>query len=355
MLGKKKKISKGYHGFITQFDSSITLEDDLRRRDLTINSIAKNVRTGEIIDPFNGQDDLKNKVLRHTSEAFSEDPVRALRLARLCARYDFMYATSTRHLVHNMVDSGELDFLTAERVFKEFEKAFKDNKIDSFVENLLDLRVLTRLFPEVSNLRKVLAGPNKYHGEGSAFVHTMMVVSEASKYDNSLVTFGALVHDLGKAVTSKEVLPSHPGHEEAGVPIVESFCNRLKMPSEYRRVGVLCARHHGHVHKTFEMNGKSFVKIYNDFNRGHFEHDLDILVKVSEADHFGRISVDNKREDGYPEGELFKRVLKAVHAVKLSNFFTVEEIKEMKPDVIKQKFHQLKCSAAKKVFRDTSN
>ena len=261
----ERSTGNGYNDFevITE---GVTLEQDLGRRDLTINSIAKwtDVERDKVIyfDPFNGRKDLENGILRHTTIAFVEDPVRVLRIARFAARYGFTIADETKELIAHMIIKGMLDSLTAERIFKEVEKVLKLDKPWVFFETLDDLGALEVLFPELWKL-KGQTQPEHWHPEGDAFVHTMFVLKEAAEFtDDVVVRFAALVHDLGKGLTKQEDLPKHYGHEASGVPLVEQLCDRLKTPTEFKKVGVMTSREHLNIHNWNKLNPKTIVKIF---------------------------------------------------------------------------------------------
>ena len=213
----ERKVSAGYTGFTTDCSKNVTLEDDLKRRDLTINAIAQDTE-GNIIDPYNGQADLNNRILKHVSPAFTEDPVRILRLARFAARFaklGFTVDAKTNNLMKLMVEDGEVDSLVAERVWRETERALGEDAPQVFFEVLNNCGALKKLFPEIYNLYGV-PNPPKHHPEIDTGIHTMMVLEQAAKLSNNpRVRFAALVHDLGKATTPKDLWPSHHGHEHA--------------------------------------------------------------------------------------------------------------------------------------------
>ena len=225
----ERKTARGYQGFQFNTSPDISLEEDLQRRDLTINAMAQDV-DGELIDPFNGRADIKAGVLRHVSDAFVEDPVRILRLARFAARFDFSVAPETLSLMQSMVNNGEVDALVPERVWQEMHKALLTDRPQNFFKVLRDCGALKRILPEIDALFGI-PQTAKYHPEIDTGIHTMMVIEQAVKLSaDPLVRFAALVHDLGKAVTPKDILPSHKGHEKGGLPIIKSLCERLRVP-----------------------------------------------------------------------------------------------------------------------------
>lgn len=325
----ERKSGQGYNGFVTDHSPDITLEDDLRRRDFTMNSMAMDLTTNEIIDPFGGRICIAEKRIVATSEvAFVEDPVRILRAARFAARYGFLISLHTTRLITNMISAGELNHLTAERVALEFTKALGQDKPSLFFDRLNDVGALEVLFPEIH----VLIGqtqPEKWHAEGDSYVHTMMVLDLiAGVGTDTLTRFCALTHDLGKGVTPKHLLPHHKGHEAAGVPIVANMCDRLKLPAEFKRVGMKVSRYHMHLHKLHEMRHTTVLKIFHEMGRSH-PIDFEILANVSTADHHGRIPGDGSKIGPHPNARQFVQIMRAVYDVKLSNLKTPEEIKSM--------------------------
>jgi tRNA nucleotidyltransferase (CCA-adding enzyme) len=246
----ERKTGPGYHGFQFHTASDVTIEDDLARRDLTINAMARN-SAGDLIDPFNGSDDLNSKTLRHVADAFAEDPVRILRVAKFAARFNdlgFTVADETRALMSDMVQDGEADTLVADRVWKETEAALGEDDPQVFFEVLRSCDALRVVFPEIDALFGV-PQPEKWHPEIDCGVHTMMVVKQAAKLSDAVdVRFAALVHDLGKATTREEYLPRHPGHEKRSVKLVKKLASRLPVPNDCRDLGILAAEYHTHCH-----------------------------------------------------------------------------------------------------------
>ena len=239
---KEIKVSEGHKGFEIVSDKSITIEEDLRRRDITINSIAKDVLTGEYKDPYNGVEDIQNKIIRATSEAFIEDPLRVYRVARFAAQLDFDVSKETIELMQKV--NCELNTLSVERIYSELFKALKASKPSRFFEVLRKSNSLEIHFKEVFDLIGKTQ-PEKYHPEGDAFNHTMIVLDKvAAQTDNDELIFAALVHDLGKGTTPLEMLPRHLGHEERGVELVKGLCSRLKLPTNYEKAGVVACTEH---------------------------------------------------------------------------------------------------------------
>ena len=245
----ERKVGVGYAGFVTEADTSVTLEQDLARRDLTINSIAMDSK-GELIDPYNGQQDIEQKVLRHTTEAFAEDPVRVLRVARFLARFgpEWSIHPQTIALMKTMHQAGELRHLVAERVWKEMEKALMEPYPSLFFETLIDFD----LFPELQAMRNV-PQPKQHHPEGDVFIHTMLVVQRAADLKFDLMTrFAALTHDFGKPVAYTQQGNLY-GHEALGVPVIESFCQRFRVPNKLKAIGMLMSENHTKCHKIKDL------------------------------------------------------------------------------------------------------
>ncbi len=239
---KEIKTSSGHKGFEIISDKAITIEEDLRRRDITINSIAKDVLTGEYKDPYNGLEDIQNKIIRATSEAFVEDPLRVYRVARFATQLNFEVSPETIQFMRQI--NSELDTLSVERIYTELVKVFKSERPSRFFEVLKEANSLEIHFKEIQNLIGKTQ-PEKYHPEGDAFNHTMIVLDKvASQTNNDELIFAALVHDLGKGTTPQEMLPRHLGHEERGVELVKKFCARLKLPTNYEKVGIVACKEH---------------------------------------------------------------------------------------------------------------
>ena len=269
----ERKSGQGYTGFICDFSADITLEQDLIRRDLTINAMAQDLQ-GNLYDPYHGADDLKQHILRHVSPAFVEDPLRVLRVARFAARYHhlgFTIAPETLQLMQTLTEQGELQHLTAERVWAETEKALNEKNPEIYFEILRQVGALAELFPELDALYGV-PNPAKYHPEIDSFVHTMMVLQQATLLSEqvdchkSAVRFAAICHDLGKAKTPKSNWPHHHGHEKLGMTPTRNLCTRLKVPSYYQQLAELTCEYHTHIHKIFELRPETVVKLFNTFD-----------------------------------------------------------------------------------------
>jgi len=296
---REKKTGTGYLGFTSDFGTDVTLEEDLSRRDLTINSMAFEAEEDNpghylVHDFFGGKTDLQNKVLRHTSDAFAEDPVRVLRLARFRARYgsEWTVAPETQQLVAKMAKKGVLAELTAERVWKELGRALMEPHARLFFDTLLGCDALNAVFPEIFKL-VTAPEPRLYHPEGNSYEHTMLVLTQAVKHDFDLETrFACLVHDFGKGLTPADRLPNHHGHEVVGVPVVEQFCFNLTVPARMRENAVKASRYHMYMHLLEELNNKTLVRMFMD--TGAFNHPdfIDVLYRVGVCDTRGRLGAE---------------------------------------------------------------
>ncbi len=258
----ERKVAQGYKGFTVYASPYVTLEQDLSRRDFTVNAIAQD-SDGNLIDPHHGQADLKAGVLRHVSEAFAEDPVRILRAARFVARFNFSIAPETLALMRAMVDNGEVDALVAERVWQELARGLMEKNPSRFFTILRDCGALKKIMPEVDALFGV-PQPEKHHPEIDCGIHTMLVLDDTAQHNYPLeVRFAALTHDLGKATTTKDMLPRHIGHEERSVKLLKEFCEHLRVPAESRDLAMLVAKHHGNIHRAHELRADTIVKLFD--------------------------------------------------------------------------------------------
>jgi tRNA nucleotidyltransferase (CCA-adding enzyme) len=313
----ERKVGPGYRGFTTQFSPQVTLEEDLRRRDLTINAMAESER-GELIDPYGGQQDLAARVLRHVSPAFAEDPVRILRVARFAARYaelGFTVAPETLALMHGMVGSDEVRALVPERVWAETERALGESRPEVFFETLRACGALAVVFPEIDALYGV-PQPPRWHPEVDTGVHAMLALRYAADAGApQTVRFAAVVHDLGKAETPRERWPSHPGHEEAGVPVIEDLCERLRIPGAYRELAELAARQHTLVHRAQELRPETVLKLFESSDALRRPERFAELLLVCEADARGRTGLESQP---YPQSRYLARLLAAAAAVSLT-------------------------------------
>lgn len=290
----ERKTAKGYKGFQVYASPDVTLEEDLARRDLTINAIAKSEQ-GELIDPFNGQSDIRNKVLRHVSDAFIEDPVRILRTARFAARFtDFTVAPETMQLMQKMVQDGEVDALVPERVWQELAKGLMEAKPSRMFEVLRESGALKRILPEVDRLWGV-PQPPQHHPEIDTGVHVMMVVDYAASQHYSLaVRFAALTHDLGKGTTPKEILPRHIGHEERSVNLLKDVCKRLRVPNDCKELAHIVAKFHGKVYRIDEMRPDTKVRFLQDTDAIRQPERFKEFLRACECDFKGRTGYEDK-------------------------------------------------------------
>lgn len=310
----ERKSGSGYTGFTCYAAPDVTLEDDLQRRDLTINAIAYSAK-GEYIDPYHGIDDIHAKLLRHVSDAFSEDPLRVLRVARFAARFaplGFTIAPETMSLMQEMTNSGELNALTAERVWKETEKALHSQAPQVYFEILHQCGALKILFPEINALFGIPA-PKKWHPEIDTGIHTMMVLAMASRLtDDIAVRFSALCHDLGKGVTPVENWPHHHGHGPAGVPLVEALCQRYRIPNQIRDLAKLAAKYHDHLHRIEKIRPSKIIRLFDAIDAWRKPERIDQLAIISEADARGRQGAENLP---YPQGIFFRQAFKIANQV----------------------------------------
>ena len=310
----ERKTAKGYQGFAFNAAPDVTLEQDLARRDITINAIAEDAN-GALIDPYNGQLDLAAGVIRHVSPAFVEDPVRVLRVARFAARFKFKVADETQSLMAQMVANGEVDALVAERVWAEMAKALQSDTPQIFFTTLRDCGALARILPEIDSLFGV-PQTAKYHPEIDSGVHTMMVIEQAAKLSSDpLVRFAALVHDLGKAVTPDDVLPSHRGHEQAGLPIIKQFCQRLRIPNKHQSLALAVAQYHLHMHKMFELRPQTVLRMLEQTRSLMNRQRAQQIALSCIADARGRTGFETRE---YPQAELFLAYQDAANAVDAS-------------------------------------
>ncbi len=313
----ERKTSPGYKGFEVHASSEITLEQDLERRDLTINAIAKDEK-GELIDPFNGVKDIHDKILRHVSPAFSEDPVRILRVARFAARYlhlGFIVADETMQLMKDMVAAGEIDALVAERVWQEMNKALGERSPSQFIEVLRDCGALKILLPEVDCLFGV-PQPEEHHPEIDTGIHTLMVLQQACKLSKDTdVRLAALLHDLGKGTTPESEWPRHINHESRGAKLVLDVCKRLRIPNEHRDLAERTARFHLHYHRALELKPETVVKTLEQLDAFRKPERFEKFLLASEADARGRPGFEDKR---FEQGDYFRKALKAANSVDVS-------------------------------------
>ena len=350
----ERKTSPGYHGFDFDCSRSVTIEDDLLRRDLTINAIAKDT-DGNIVDPHGGMADIERRLLRHVSDAFTEDPVRILRVAKFAARYrslGFEIAPETMQLMRQMVDDGEIDALVPERVWKETESALGGQNIRTYFEVLRECGALGVLFPEVEALFGV-PQPERWHPEIDTGLHVMMVLEQAEAISTDVgVRFAALTHDLGKANTPKSKLPSHPGHEIRGCKLIRSMVERMPVPNDYRDLALLVAELHTHCHRALGLRPRTILKVLEKtdaFRRpGRFER----FLQTCEADARGRAGLEDRR---YPQADYLRRAFAAASAIDAGTIARQHEGRKI-PTAIrrarKQAISEFRRSAAVEIQED---
>jgi len=307
----ERKSGRGYKGFTVDSSPSVTLEEDLMRRDLTINAMAED-EDGRIIDPFGGRRDLEQGILRHVSGAFVEDPLRVLRVARFAARFDFRVAEETLELMRTMSASGELDALVPERVWTETERAMSEPHARRFIEVLRECGALRPVFPEIDALFGV-PQPPQYHPEIDTGVHTLMVLDAACALSSDpAVRFAALVHDLGKGTTPREEWPSHHDHDRRGAKLVEALCQRYRAPNRFRELAVMVARYHLDCHRIGEMRPDTILGRLEALDALRRPERIEGFLLACEADMRGR----GGRQDGpYPQADLLRRALAAARSV----------------------------------------
>jgi tRNA nucleotidyltransferase (CCA-adding enzyme) len=314
----ERKTGKGYGGFSFYCGEEVTLEDDLIRRDLTINAMAED-ESGNIIDPYNGQQDLANKLLRHVSPAFAEDPVRILRIARFAARYHtlgFRVADETVTLMQTMVANGEVDHLVAERIWKETERALGEPNPEIFIEVLRACHALARLFPEIDALFGV-PQTAVHHPEIDTGIHTLMSLQQAVKLSrDTCVRFATLLHDLGKAKTPQDEWPRHIAHEDRSLPLVKQLCERISAPKDYKDLALMVAQWHTHCHRAMELKPATILKVLQSNDAFRRPERFEQFLLCCEADARGRTGFESRE---YPQAELLRQALAATQAVDIAS------------------------------------
>ena len=313
----ERKTGPGYRGFSVEFGPEVTLEEDLARRDLTINAMARS-GDGELFDPHGGKQDLEARVLRHVSPAFVEDPVRVLRVARFAARFaplGFTVAPETLGLMRAMVERREVDSLVPERVWQETEKALREARASEFFKVLRACGALLPIYPEIDALFGV-PQPPRWHPEVDTGLHTLMVLDQAVLLSaDARVRFAALVHDLGKGTTRRAQWPSHRGHEERSVSLIEALADRLRLPAEYRDLATIVARHHGAVHRVFDLNPATILKCLESADAFRRPERFAQALLACEADSRGRTGLELQP---YPQREYLQHARDAAAAIKPS-------------------------------------
>ncbi|EJL6762407.1 multifunctional CCA addition/repair protein [Vibrio cholerae] len=327
----ERKTGVGYTGFACHYAPDVTLEDDLLRRDLTINAMAQD-NSGQLIDPYGGQRDLAAKVLRHVSPAFVEDPLRVLRVARFAAKLHhlgFTVAEETMQLMAKIAQSGELQHLTAERVWQEWHKSLSTHHPEVFLQVLRDCGALAVVLPEIDRLFGV-PQPEKWHPEIDTGIHTLMVAKQAAQLSDSLlVRFAAQVHDLGKGVTPPSEWPSHKLHCHTGLNIIESLCERIRVPNEFRDLALAVCAQHSNIHRADELKPATKLKVLGLLDVWRKPERLEQVLLCCEADHRGRLGLE---AEPYPQREIFLRAYHAALGVEvqavIADGFQGKQIKE---------------------------
>ena len=310
----ERKSGQGYQGFECNSAETVTLEEDLLRRDLTVNAIAEDIH-GKLIDPYNGVTDLKNRTLRHVSPAFSEDPLRVLRVARFAARFSslgFHVAEETQQLCKDISSSGELTHLSPERVWQETQSALSTGSPEVYFKVLSEVGALEVLFPEIAMLFGV-PQPEKYHPEIDCGVHALMSLTQASKLsEQTKVRFAALIHDLGKALSPPREWPRHFGHEKSGLKPITALCRRVKAPKDHKDLALLCCEFHTHIHRAYELRADTALKVLKRCDAFRRPERFEQILQVSTADARGRTGFE---DSPYPQADLFRRYLQAATKV----------------------------------------
>jgi len=315
----ERKLGHGYTGFTCYAKPDVTLEEDLYRRDLTVNAMAMTA-TGEIIDPYHGQQDIEDRILRHVSNAFIEDPLRVLRVARFAARYHsygFSIADETMQLMTQLSNSGELTTLSGERIWKEMQRSLTESNPEVFFQVLYQCHALKEIWLDLHKLWGV-PNPKKWHPEICSGLHTMMVLQQAVKLSTKTsVRFAALCHDLGKSLTPEEQLPSHHGHETSGLPLVEAIAEKLKIPTAYKRLALKVCQFHLHSHKAFELKASTIFYMFNQLDVWRKPEDFDDFLVACHADATGRLGFE---DNSYPQAAYLKELYTRASKIKAKEF-----------------------------------
>lgn len=333
----ERKSGTGYKGFTFNADSNVTLEQDLARRDLTINAMAEDSE-GHIIDPFDGRGDLERGLLRHVSPAFVEDPLRVLRVARFAARLNFRIADPTLALMRQLSNSGELETLTAERVWQELERALTEAWPRRFFEVLRDCDALGVLFPEINRLFGI-PQPEQHHPEIDTGLHTLMVLDQAVRLSGeAVVRFAALTHDLGKGTTPKDRWPQHIGHEKRSVKLIHQLCDRFRAPNPFRELAVIVAREHGRAHRACEMRADTLLKLLESADAFRRPQRFEQFLLACEADAKGRTGLEDQP---YEQADILRKALTAASSVRAADLDT----RELSGEQIAEQIRQLRIQA----------
>ncbi len=340
----ERKSGRGYKGFTVHAAPDVSLEDDLRRRDLTINAMARDA-TGQLIDPFQGKADIDARCLRHVSPAFAEDPVRILRVARFAARFKhlgFEVHADTMLLMRTMVDAGEARDLVAERVWQETEKALRTRNPEVFFAILHECGALEVIFPEIARLFGI-PQPERWHPEIDTGVHTLMVLAEAAALSPiPAVRFAALTHDLGKGMTPPKHWPRHRGHEELSVALVLALCERLRVPNDFRDLAVQVARYHTHCHRALELRPLTVLKLLEGVDALRRPERFEQFLLACEADARGRKGMQSRE---YPQATYLRSALAAASAVDAGGL----DLDKLSGEAIRDKLRDARIDAIRKL------
>ncbi|MHA4869013.1 multifunctional CCA addition/repair protein [Duganella sp. PWIR1] len=346
----ERKTAPGYKGFVFHTSPDVTLEDDLVRRDLTINAIAR-ADDGTLTDPYGGQRDIEQRIFRHVSDAFAEDPVRILRVARFAARFsDFRVAPETNALMRQMVEQGEVDALVPERVWQELSRGLMERKPSRMFEVLRDCGALARILPELDVLWGV-PQPEKWHPEIDTGVHVLQVIDCAALLERELPTrFACLVHDLGKGVTPSENWPAHHGHEGMGVKLVEQVSKRLKVPTECRDLAVMTAREHGNIGRALQLRANTIVTLFERCDAFRKPARFTQMLLATECDSRGRIGPNaSYAEAPFPQLAHLEAALAAARGV---NAGEIAQSCADNPQRIPERVHAARVRAVKAVLKE---
>ncbi len=338
----ERKTALGYTGFQFHYAPDTTLEEDLRRRDLTINAIARTA-DGRLIDPYGGQADLQTKCFRHVSEAFAQDPVRILRVARFAARFtEFSVAPATNTLMQTMVQAGEVDALVAERVWQELARGLNAAKPSRMFDVLRNCNALVRLLPELDRLWGV-PQPPEHHPEIDTGVHVMMVVDYAASQGYCLaVRFACLMHDLGKGTTPSDLLPRHLGHESRSVQLLTQICQRLRIPKDLGELAQVVAREHGNIHRSLTLNAAAVLRLLERCDALRKPERFEQALQACECDARGRLG---KEAEPYPQKQHLLQCLNAARSVQAGPLVEALPAEQRQPERIKQVLAQAREQA----------
>lgn len=350
---RERKVAGGYHGFTFDTSAIVTLEEDLMRRDLTINAMAKTAK-GKIIDPYGGQTDLKQKLLRHVSPAFVEDPVRVLRVARFAARYaslGFKVAPETLALMQEIGNKGELDFLVPERVTKEMLRALGEATPAAFIQVLRQCNALRKILPEIDALYGVPQNI-EHHPEKDSGIHTEMVLNQASRLSQDpIVRFAALVHDVGKGLTPQAMWPRHADHELLGEPLVQALCQRLRLPSDFQVLARLVTRYHLLCHKVLESSAAEILALLEHCDAFRRPQRFMQFVLACEADFRGRPGYETKE---YRQGTLLHLAFVTAQHVNTQEIVASCGAKGLQGEAIKIAIHEARLDAVNALLKQAN-